>query len=262
VEDEVRLVAERMEGSSLKKWSSSQHGEEVYAVETFFWGRTRGSFLELGAVDGELFSNTLGIFERILAWRGILIEASPQSFEILPHKRPNQISVHAAICGEARDVHWADSTVKGFDHNSVVSGIAEFLHPEHRARFQTKLVDTQLTWEQNVDRLPVVRCLPLGVILGALEAFHINFFVLDVEGAEMSVLTSLDWARFSFDVLAIESQYSSEDNDAIQRFLSDRGYDIWGAIWDEKGLNAEEEGKTRANNWFVRRGFQPSQRPR
>ena len=107
-----------------------------------------------------------------------------------------------------------------------------------------------------------MRCLPLGVILGDLDAYHINFFVLDVEGAEMSVLTSLDWARFSFDVLAIESQYSSEDNDAIQRFLSDRGYDIWGAIWDEKGLNAEEEGKTRANNWFVRRGFQPSQRPR
>ena len=77
----------------------------------------------------------------------------------------------------------------------------------------------------------------------------------------MSILTSLDWARFSFDVLAIESQYSSEDNDAIQRFLSDRGYDIWGAIWDEKGLNAEEEGKTRANNWFVRRGFQPSHGP-
>jgi hypothetical protein len=109
--------------------------------------------------------------------------------------------------------------------------------------------------------LPVVRCLPLGVILGALDAFHINFFVLDVEGAEMSILTSLDWARFFFDVLAIESQYSSEDNDAIQRFLSDRGYDIWGAIWDEKGLNAEEEGKTRANNWFVRRGFQPSHGP-
>jgi hypothetical protein len=116
VEDEARQVAGRMEGLSLEKWSSSQHGEEVYAVETFFWGRTRGSFLELGAVDGELFSNTLGVFERILAWRGILIEASPQSFEILPHKRPNQISVHAAICGEARDVHWADSTVSRLDY--------------------------------------------------------------------------------------------------------------------------------------------------
>ena len=43
-----------------------------------------------------------------------------------------------------------------------------------------------------------MRCLPLGVILGDLDAYHINFFVLDVEGAEMSILTSLDWTRFSF----------------------------------------------------------------
>ena len=94
----------------------------------------------------------------------------------------------------------------------MISGIAEFKHPEHMAAFHTKLIDTQLTWEQQLDRLPGVRCLPLGVILGALDAFHISFFVLDVEGAEMSILTSLDWTRFSFDVLAIERQYSGEHN--------------------------------------------------
>jgi len=116
VEDKARQVAGRMEGLSLEKWSYSQNGEEVYAVETFFWGRTRGSFLELGAVDGEIYSNTLGVLERVLGWRGILIEASPKSFEILPHKRPNQICVHAAICGESRDVHWADSTVSRLDY--------------------------------------------------------------------------------------------------------------------------------------------------
>jgi hypothetical protein len=147
-----------------------------------------------------------------------------------------------------------------------VSGIAEFMHPEHMAKFHTKLIDTQLTWEQQLGRLPVVRCLPLGVILGALDGFHINFFVLDVEGAEMSILKSLDWTRFSFDVLAIERQHSSEANDAIQSFLSDRGYDMWKGIGHDKRFYAEEEEeKTLANeknNWFVRRGFHPSPRPR
>jgi len=57
-------------GLELEEWSFSQHAEEVYALERFFWGQTRGSFVELGAVDGEIFSNTLGIFERILSWRG------------------------------------------------------------------------------------------------------------------------------------------------------------------------------------------------
>ncbi len=80
--------------------SWSQHGEDLYAYHTFFWEQTGGSFLELGAVDGEMYSNTLGILERRLRWKGVLIEASPKSFEMLPHKRPNQIAVHAAICGE------------------------------------------------------------------------------------------------------------------------------------------------------------------
>ena len=97
-------------------------------METFFWGRTRGSFLELGALDGELFSKTLGVFERILAWRGILIDASPQSFEILTNKRPNQISVHAAICGEARDVHWADSTVSRLDYAHTLTHTPTHTH--------------------------------------------------------------------------------------------------------------------------------------
>ena len=148
----------------------------------------------------------------------------------------------------------------------MVSGIAEFMHPEHMAAFHTKLIDSKLTWEQHLDRLPVVRCLPLGVILGALDAFHINFFVLDVEGAEMSIMTSLDWTRFSFDVLAIERQYSSERNDVIESFLYHRGYDMWKGVGHEKGAHAEEEEEktsaTKQNNWFVRRGFHPSSRPR
>ena len=186
--------------------SWSQHGEELYAYHTFFWEQAGGSFLELGAVDGETFSNTLGILERRLGWKGLLVEADPKSFEMLPHKRPGQIGVHAAICGEvsaggalpahpaaaapvlhladsracggraltlpglvclavlflalccprqpeallycntppasllfyfgqAQDVHWADADDPRFSYTSIVSGIAEFLAPEHKQRF-------------------------------------------------------------------------------------------------------------------------------
>jgi hypothetical protein len=43
-----------------------------------------------------------------------------------------------------------------------------------------------------------------------------------VQGAEMSILTSLDWERFSFDVLCIENQYSEAANDAIKLLLAQR----------------------------------------
>ena len=47
-----------------------------------------GTFLELGAHDGRIFSNTL-FFERALSWRGLLIEPSPPSFEALRRSRGN-----------------------------------------------------------------------------------------------------------------------------------------------------------------------------
>ena len=36
-----------------------QHGEDSFVLEQFFLGLTQGMFLEMGALDGLLFSNTL-----------------------------------------------------------------------------------------------------------------------------------------------------------------------------------------------------------
>ena len=44
--------------------------------EHFFYGRANGTFLEMGAVDGEHLSNSLW-FARRAGWRGLLIEALP-----------------------------------------------------------------------------------------------------------------------------------------------------------------------------------------
>lgn len=68
----------------------------------------------------------------------------------------------------------------------------------------------------------MVRCLPLAAILASLHVAHINFFVLDVEGAEISVLESVDWERVSFDVLCVEHQYSDERNRRIKALLAHR----------------------------------------
>ena len=51
-----------------------------------------------------------------------------------------------------------------------------------------------------------MRCLPLASVLASLGVAHINLFVLDVEGAELSILQSVAWERVSFDVLCVEDQ--------------------------------------------------------
>ncbi len=43
-------------------------GEDLFAYDNFFFKMRGGVFLELGALDGFTFSNTL-LFERYLGWR-------------------------------------------------------------------------------------------------------------------------------------------------------------------------------------------------
>ncbi len=97
--------------------------------------------------------------------------------------------------------------------------------------------------------LPVVPCLALQTILDALDMHHFNFFVLDVEGAELAILSSLDWSRTSFDVLCVETLGSAESNSNITQLLSEQGYLRW------------EHPTGDRNSWYIRRGFQLSSRP-
>jgi hypothetical protein len=70
--------------------SHAQDAEDVYAFVHYFFGRGGGSFLEMGALDGVLHSNTVAM-ERELGWKGVLIEASPNSYARLVVNRPDQV---------------------------------------------------------------------------------------------------------------------------------------------------------------------------
>jgi hypothetical protein len=82
---------------------------------------------------------------------------------------------------------------------------------------------------------------------------HVNFFVLDVEGGEYSILTTIDWKAVQFDVIVMETEpaFRPEGNFArIQTYLAERGYSCLPGF--------ETLGR---NSWFVRDDFVPSKRP-
>ena len=59
-------------------------GEAVDAIEHFFWGRTNGLVLELGAGDGLPSTASVSYpLEKRLGWRRILVEGNPKFQEIL-----------------------------------------------------------------------------------------------------------------------------------------------------------------------------------
>ena len=54
----------------------SQNNEEQ--IITDYFGKRKGTFLDIGANDGKTFSNTAALVDK--GWRGIMVEPSPATF--------------------------------------------------------------------------------------------------------------------------------------------------------------------------------------
>lgn len=64
----------------------SQYQQDRILNEFIFRNARAGAFLDIGAYDGVLFSNTC-FFERDLGWRGICVEPTPHIFAQLRKNR-------------------------------------------------------------------------------------------------------------------------------------------------------------------------------
>lgn len=78
-------------------------GEESLMLHHFFRSTETGSamrggtFLELGAFDGLMESNTLHL-EQCLGWKGLLVEGATGAAELIGAHRPHALALRMAIC--------------------------------------------------------------------------------------------------------------------------------------------------------------------
>ncbi len=101
---------QRLEEMKVKENSSpgkyySQSKEDSTAEDHYFHNLHGGIFLEMGALDGVIYSNTK-FFEDTRGWRGLLIEPKEEAFRALAGNRPNSLALNAAVCSEKKDVHF------------------------------------------------------------------------------------------------------------------------------------------------------------
>jgi len=162
--------------------SLAQEGEDVFAHEHYFWRRERGSerpiVLESGGLDGMLFSNSYA-FEQSLGWRALHIEAGPSNYELLIENRPLSLNIHTALCATLSTLHFLQHYPK-----DPVAGIFEFMSAGFKSKFWNDL-NANVTADP---RATLISCTPLALLLDRFHVRHIDLWVLDVEGAELSVL--------------------------------------------------------------------------
>jgi FkbM family methyltransferase len=197
-----------------------QNLEDAVIVERFFRGgplahlsrgiEPGGYFLEMGALDGITFSNTR-LFEHCLGWDGLLIEAQPTNAERCKRNRP---------CAEVWGFGICDKDTK-FLRMAGANGVAfdTGIHPDSK--------------EVASVRVP---CVPLSELLRRNNVRRINFLSLDVEGAELKVLQTVDWSALQVDVLMVEAELSQNSQfalapselrgkiDAVRAYLTSVGF--------------------------------------
>ena len=178
--------------------------------------------VELGANDGLHMSNGY-FFERQLEWRSVCIEANPDIYADLVANRPGCINVNALV-GRTEDFNGSHtarfiSFRGGSDASrgrskaglswetgmSAVEGLSVHRHASSLAAAQS--------WARHISRFRAplearthtLEVRPLSSLLDAHGIREVDFLSLDVEGAEASVLRSIDFGRTKIRLMAIET---------------------------------------------------------
>ncbi|XP_045107887.1 uncharacterized protein LOC123502728 isoform X1 [Portunus trituberculatus] len=164
-----------------------------------------GFFVECGALDGETRSNTL-VFEKMYGWRGVLIEGDPKNFELVRKKNRRA---------------WA---VNGCLSTSPYPNVVMF-----KQSFNVGKISNLETGQKKTGYAEV-QCLPLYSILLALNTTTVDYFSLDVEGAEMGVLKTIPWDKVDIKTLSVEFIHGGEGKDALKKYMEGLGYRVFSEV--------------------------------
>jgi hypothetical protein len=254
-------------GDKFRGWDD----ESFDAVNNFFWMKEGGIILEMGALDGLRYSVSRDFLP--FSWHRILIEATPKWHHLAATNSPDATYIAAAICESNSDVHFLLRP----NTDNAINGIAEFMsksfmkemHPYiYKEAMKTGTFDLQsIDWGRFHDRgynhtngkhseiadimtsfVHNIPCVRLTDVLAYIKVEHVNFFVLDVEGAELSVLKGMDFSSLSIDIICVEDVGFRDPGyaDEIRKLLTKQGY----VFLFDKGRNS----------WFRFASFVPSSR--
>ena len=231
-----------IENATTEQLFYSQDQEDRFAYNNFFYDRFHGVYLELGAHDGVRYSNSK-FFSDSLGWSGVLIEANPTQYARVSEGRPSSLAINAAVCARHTTVHYV------YSDRPLTDEIWEYMSAGFRERWHGSAVSLPITAK-------AVPCLPLQAILEKVAVYHIDFFSLDVEGAELEVLQTLDFTSLHVDVICVEQDGSDPDkDDQIRVLLRATGFELKLRAGQAHGTAISR------NDWFVNKHFVPTPAP-
>jgi FkbM family methyltransferase len=218
--------------SSEEEKDYSQIGQSKF-IDNLFNKKKHGFFIECGAADGVHLSNTL-FFEKFRGWSGLLVEPDPEFFQNIVKKRSRSYAVNSCL------------SVK--NETDRVSFVME--------KFLGKIAER--TDKESKKKFTIIQCFPLFSLLEAIGVKSIDYFSLDIEGAELDVLKTIPWNKVKIKVLDIEYRaYPEPRSKSVEKLEKIRAYMRDLNIYDEVGLlpTSAKTGRQGLDVVFILKNF-------
>lgn len=174
-------------------------------VHSVLGDKSDGFFIELGACDGLMCSNTL-FFERTLGWNGICIEPNDNYFKELVNNRKCIVNNSLVYSEEGVEFDFSQCHMTGgiIDENigPFTSAAKEYL---------VKKVTTTLSNVLDSSNAPAI----------------IDYLSLDVEGQEYNILRTFPFDKYKFRCITVEHNephIGNEHQMLIRALLEKNGY--------------------------------------
>lgn len=206
-----------------KSITYSQQGEDM-VLRRLFVNQTSGFYVDVGAHHPKRFSNTYHFYK--IGWRGINIDAMPQSMKRFERVRPRDINLELGISD-------AKNKLAYFMFNdSAFNTFSEQLKSKYESTKYENINGCRLVGEVDIEVFPLRE---------VLDRYHknmkIDFMNIDVEGFDLNVIKSNDWEIYRPVYLMVEYLNNSKDNalmkngclktNEIIEYMSSVDYDVF-----------------------------------
>jgi len=204
------FIQRKRRKSNIRSGGYSQYGQDI-TVSELLGSPSQGVFLDIGANDGRLLSNSLLFEER--GWTGICVDPHPVVFESLKKNRTCHL-VNACIAAKDGVVNFL--AVEG--PANMLSGILEFCDTHHMER-----IEKEIEQHGGTTKTVPIEALSPETLCTRFGIQQIDFLSIDTEGCELPILKSFDFEKVPVRVISVENGNRSPD---IFRYLTSKGFHL------------------------------------
>ena len=207
--------------------SSAQLLQDLFAIY-FSDAKKSGYFVEFGATDGILLSNTL-LLEKSLDWSGIVAEPLSTWHERLKKNRGCHIDTRCVYSKSNEIVEFRNT-----HEYPELAGVEKHLQSDGNKELRRNFT---------VNEVATVSLMDLLATYDAPRS--IDYLSVDTEGSELEILNAFDFSAYSIAMLTVEHNFVDDQRGKLKNLLEKNGFvRVLESIskWDDWYLNVNTFG--------------------